>query len=44
MVTDVDVIVLVLDAVVVVGIFLRMSSLAFHPSCKKKTVTITNNV
>lgn len=35
-VIDVDVTVLVLDATVVVGIFLRMSSLAFHPSCKKK--------
>jgi len=42
-VIDVDVTALVLNAVVVVGIFLRMSSLAFHPSCKK-TVTITNNV
>jgi len=33
-VIDVDVTVLVLDAIVVVGIFLKMSSLAFHPSCK----------
>ena len=41
-VIDVDITVLVLDAKVVVGIFLRMSSLAFHPSCKaRKTVVIT---
>ena len=42
-VIDVDITVLALDAILVVGIFLRMSSLAFHPSCKtRKTVVITN--